>query len=201
MTLDKIGWIIGQFVNFDKYSEEFDTLLNFAQNLHFANNVDNEEIIYPFIKHKGLDNGTLPLVVNSLGLATLPSDFAKHKDFTFLYNGGQEQIEMVNQWEFSHRKTQAIEYPTRHYPIGCYFGSYIKFLPTNLQFVNYTYLAKPADIHYATKSENGMLVYDPINSIELSWDEQNQVEIVKLFLQELGVIVSTEQIKSKINQK
>lgn len=199
MTLQQIGWLVGEFTGTDKYAEELVTLLNFAQEQYFAANIDNEAVVYPFIKHKGVDNGTMPLVVSSTGIASLPSDFARHKDITFIYDGVQQPVEVLTAAEFDDRKSSSIEIPTRQYPIASYYGAYIKFLPRNLQFVNYTYLSKPADTVYATKQENGMEVYDAANSTELAWAEADQVEIVRILLQEVGVAVTAEQIKEKLN--
>ena len=199
MTLDKIGWICGEFTTLDKFSEQFTTLINFAQGQYFTQNIEDEDKTFPFVNHMGVDNGTMPMIVSSGGIANIPSDFVMHKVATFLINGKQEQIEDLEQWEFAHRISQHIEIPTRQYPILCHFGDKIKFLPKNLQYVNYTYLAKPPDAVYATKQENGLLVYDPANSVELLWREQDQIEIIRILLQELGIIVSAEQVKSKIN--
>ena len=201
MTLDKIGFVCGEFTTLDKFSEQFVTLINFAQGQLFSAVIDDEEKTFPFIKHMGVDNGTMPMVVDANGIANIPSDFVMHRVATFLINGKQEQIEDLEQWEFAHRISQHIEVPTREYPILCHFGTYIKFLPKNLQFVNYTYLSKPPDVVFATKQQNGMLVYDPANSVELLWREPEQIEIIKILLQELGIIVSTAQIQSKIEKK
>jgi hypothetical protein len=201
MTLEQIGHLIGQFVSMDRYAGEFSDLLNFAQYQYFAANISNDEVVYPFIRHKGVDNGTMPLVVSSAGLATIPSDFAAHRDMTFIYAGVQRQVEVLKEKEFNDRKSSSIEIPNRSHPIACYYHSYIKFLPRNVQAVSYTYLSKPARIVYAVSMENGRLTYDPTTSTELAWDEQSQVEIVRILLQELGVIVTNEEVKSKIGKQ
>ena len=201
MTLSDISWLVGQYVPIDRYESEFESLLNHAQKRWFEENHEDEDAIYPFIKHMGRHNNTVPLKVSSLGLATLPEDFAKHRDFTVMFQGHEEQVERVESWEFSHRLHHSIETPTAEYPIGCYFGTQIKFEPKNIQFVNFTYISKPPDVVYATKEQNGMKVYDPDNSVELLWDEQNQIEVVRLLLEQLGVIVSSEQIKQKKEEK
>ena len=201
MTLDKIFWTVGEFVAIDRYSEEAITLLNFAQGQYFKANVDDEGVVFPFIKHLGIDSGTVPLIISASGTATTPPDFERHIDATVIYEGKQEQVERVENWEWHHRLGQAIEVPTRKYPIMSYYGTTIKFAPPNLQYCNFTYLSTPPEAVYAYKSENGMVVYDPVNSVELLWTEHDQIEIIKILLQELGVIVSTEQIKSKTENK
>lgn len=201
MTLDKLFWLVGQFVNIDKYSEESCLLLNFAQNQYYKANVDDEGIIWPFIKTLGIDSGTMPLSISAIGSAIRPLDFQRHIDATIIYEGKQEQIERVENWEFHHRLGQAIEVPTRKYPICTYYGTTIKFAPKNLQYCNLTYLSTPPEAVYAYKPENGLLVYDPDNSVELLWTEHDQVEVIRILLQELGVIITSEEINNKSKQQ
>lgn len=197
MTLYKIAWILGQYISRDVKPEEFEALVNHAQDVYFFDNINDDGVVYPFIKHKGSDNGTMPLQVNTRGIATLPSDFAKHLDFSTVYNSTKVQIERVENWEFNHRKTQVIEVPTREYPIATYFGTTIKFLPVSLQAVNFTYISHPPDVVYATTATNGMLEYDTANSVELLWNEHDQIKIIQIILSNFGIAATTEQIKDQ----
>jgi hypothetical protein len=119
---------------------------------------------------------------------------------TVIVGGEQKQVEILDGGTFDNRKSHKIEVPDLAHPIATFMSTYIKFLPKNVQFVNFTYLGTPTPVHYATQSVFGFPQYDSVNSAELLWDESDQIEIIKIALQELGVIASQEDIKNKAGQ-
>lgn len=201
MTLETIGHIIGEFVPQDKFPEELDTLLHTMQMSYFYRNIDNDAIVFPFIRHMGVDNATMPLTINTVGIASLPHDFAAHRAMTVMYGNEQRLVEVVDASEWRYRLHLAIETPTREYPIASYQGKAIKFAPKNIQAVNYTYLANPVPPVYATQLVGTNLRYDPANSVELMWLDNDQIEIVKMTIEALGTQVTTDQVKEKLTQQ
>ena len=202
MNLEKIVFTLGQFTNLRKRDAEIDDLLNFAQRQYFALVKDNESITRRFLVYKGIDNNTPPLQVSVNGTANIPSNYVASAmtSMTVMVKGVQRQVEILDSFTFDNRKSHAIEVPDLLYPIANFQPTYIKFLPRNVQSVNMTYLGNPPDVHYATKNTAGFDQYDSSKSAELLWDEPDQVEIIRIALQELGVIVSQQEIKDKTGQ-
>lgn len=200
MTLETIGYIIGEFVPKDKFTEEFDTLLHHAQMDYFHQNMDNDEVVFPFIKHLGADNGTMPLAVNTIGIASLPLDFAAIRAMTVVYGSEQRLVEVVEAHEWRYRQHAAIESPDRSHPIATFQGKLIRFAPKNIQAVNFTYLSVPPPPVYATTTNVNRIVYDAANSTELLWLDQDTIEIIRMVIANLGVSVTADQIKDKLTQ-
>ena len=202
MNIGKIVFTLGQFTNLNKKDADIDDLLNFAQRQYFGLVKDDEGKVYRFEVYMGIDNQTPPLYVSINGTSPIPANYVKCKPeaMTVMVNGVQQQVEICDSETFDHRKSHHIEIPTLDKPIANFKGTYIKFLPKNVQFVNFTYLATPPDVHYATKSVYGFPQYDSTNSVEFLWDEPDQIEIMKIALQELGVVATSEEIKNKAGQ-
>lgn len=200
MTLQTIGYIIGEFVPKDKFPEEFDTLLHEAQMTYFHQNMDNDGIVFPFIKHMGADTSTMPLVVNSIGIASLPVDFAAIRSMTVMHGGVQRLVEVVEAHEWRYRQHAVIETPDREHPIATFQGKLIRFAPKNIQAVNFTYLSIPPQPVYATTINTNRFEYDAANSVELLWLDQDQIEITRMVIANLGVAVTADQIREKLTQ-
>jgi hypothetical protein len=108
----------------------------------------------------------MPLTVSATGVAQIPPDYAKWIDMTFIYNGIERQVEVIDGFEFNNRKSHAVEVPTRKYPIATFAGESIRVAPKNLQFVNFTYFRKPTVPFYDYCQDSDTLneIYMPVGS-------------------------------------
>ena len=202
MKLNKVIQILGEYTDLSKQKENIDSLANMAQRQYFLSIVeDNDAKIDPFRIDMGGDSDTMPMVVSVNGTALIPADFYKYESSTFLYvkDGVRDivQIQRLEKEEFDHRKGHPIEMPTLKYPICSFSDKYIRFLPKNIQYVNFSYIQYPPDIHYATKLLRGWDEYDPANSIEFKWKDPDVINIIQIILNELGIKITPNQIKAK----
>lgn len=198
MTLNEIRYILGQYISRDVRPEEFDTLIDSAQRTHFRNviAINDEVSLRPFKVNKGIDTGTTPLFVTN-GIAILPSDFFAYQSAYNVVDGEPRQAEEVSDFEFDNRRQHSIETPTLLFPLINLQKSTVRVLPKTVQYLTFQYIKKPATVHFGYTASRGYIEYNPATSTELEWDEANQIEIIGLALNSLGVQASTDDIKQK----
>ena len=208
MNLNEVRYIIAKFTDKLDAPEEFDVRLNFGQAKNFS--VQWEKImatppelrdfsaIRPF---KVIMGGQYPPLVlnkgNQYSYAELPTDYFGKESGTVFYGGEEKPVEFLEDAEFDLRKRNYIEIPTAEYPIGNIQSNFIRFLPKTLQTVNFSYIHTPKSVHFAYKTDRGFIEYDPDNSSELLWDDEQVVNIIMYVLQDLGIEATPEQIKAK----
>lgn len=209
--------------------EQWDILLHLAQLKHFKRKIGLPEEyvpgapipaqvfeitqkisddLIPFTFHMGRA-GTPPLYVSSNGEATTPTDM--YYPATMTYNlikpgGGVEprMVDIVNDKEWQDLTTSYICNPTKRFPIANFKKDYIRFDPKNLQMVDFTYIKFPTKPVFAYTITNGYVEYDSVNSVELEWDEVNQLDILYILLSDLGVVATKAdvfQISEKVKTK
>lgn len=176
MTLDNLLSVVNYYAGKDTRGgtmkiDEFNVLLPAVQDSLCLNELSKKIItddspMWKFIKHMGSDSTTMPLVIASTGMATVPSDYLHWIDMTFIYNSVERQVEILDGFVFNERKSNAIEEPTRRYPIATFGGTTIRFAPKNLQFVNFTYFRAPATPFYDYCQDADTLgeIYMPVGS-------------------------------------
>ena len=151
----------------------------------------------PFMVEIGR-NGQLPLPVSAQGEATLPADFFYPTGI--LYNLitpkgiKPKNVPLLTDKEWNETMSSQIIKKTKQYPIANIKNGYIRFAPLNLQFVDFTYLREPVRPVYAFTNTGGLMQYDNANSVQLEWDELNQLDIMYMLLGDLGVVVSKKEI-------
>jgi hypothetical protein len=83
------------------------------------------------------------------GTLELPNDFAGYPEIeaVFVSSDGQKRVlvELVTDSEFSVRKYDFLETPTRDYPITRYLNGKMEILPADINFVDISYLRLPVD--------------------------------------------------------
>lgn len=196
MNLGEIRYILSQFTDRDIRPEEFDTLIDSAQRAHFLAKQGDEKALRPFRVHKGIDNETPPLFVTN-GVAALPSDFHSYKSAFNIVDGEPRQAEEVDDWEFDNRRQHSFENPTILFPLINLQSDYIRVLPKTIQYLTFEYIKKPDTVHFGYSIAKGYTEYDPTTSVELEWDETNQIEIIQIALNNLGVQASVDEIQKK----
>lgn len=198
--------ILSEFRPLSAYAEEYTSLANYAQ-LDYMNQcveAKKEPSLLPFKVNKGVDSDTPPLYVSALGLATLPSDYRPYQPFeafSYFYNSKQVLGEFVDNKTFEYRKNHPTETPTERYPIGCIHAGYIKFLPRNLQYVNFEYLRNPTEVYLSLSNLRGFAEYYASTSVEFEWNDQDMVYIIQLILNLMNIPSTIEQINNLKNQK
>jgi len=121
------------------------------------------------------------------GTGALPSTY-KHCDSIYYLSGTTKvPIQLVTNEEFNNRAGNSITQGTVDYPIATIYGSSITVSPSSISTIYMTFISYPTDPALALKLENGIMVYDSTTSVELDWDEQYHLDIVRLMLKYLGV--------------
>jgi hypothetical protein len=197
MTPDEIGYIISQYTNVLDQPEEFNTRMNWGQNQLFNECIRKKdfESLEPFKYVRG-ENGTKPLTFVN-GNCLLPSDYVYARGMYYLLDSKPIRVNMLSVSEYENFMVSALEYPTKEYPIANIISDHIRLLPKDIRFVIFTYIKKPTEIFYAIDTSLGYAQYDPDNSVEFLWDEHNQVTIIMLVLESLGIVATREEINAK----
>lgn len=152
-------------------------------------------------------SGQPKLQVAANGEAVIPADFFYPLSLLYAVVDGTlkyKEVDILTDKEWTDYMSSSIITPSKKYPIANFQKNYIRFMPVNLQSVEFTYLKKPVDPVYAFTYANGFLEYDPINSVELEWDELNQIDILYMLLSDLGIIVTRGdivQVAEKVKQQ
>lgn len=131
---------------------------------------------------------TPKLTVNTLGIATLPSDYqhASSLSFDYIVNNESKRkpITILKNAEFDYREGSALVAPTKKRPVCTFKGNEIHFLPKDIRRVKFDYLRLPATPYYATTEDPDTeeLVYDHANSVQLEWSETVQADIIAMLV-------------------
>lgn len=138
------------------------------------------------------------LTIDADGIAILPTDHFYPLSIIYPVTEGSQvvhkNVEVLTDSEWADTLSSKIIIPSRSYPVANFQSGIIRFMPKNLQFVDFTYLRKPKNPVYATTIVSGSNVYDPVHSQELEWDEVNQIDIIHLILSDMGVVCSLPDI-------
>jgi hypothetical protein len=201
MTLDQILSAVNYYAGKDTRGRtmkitEFNILLPSVQESYYASElkpvIDDNSPIWKFITHMGSDSTTMPLTVSATGVALVPADYVKWIDMTFIYDGTERQVEVLDGFEFDNRKSHATEVPTRKYPIATFGGTTIRVAPKNMQYLNFTYFRKPTVPYYDYCQDAATLneVYMPVGS----YVDQGSPGEEDLY-NSLGVVIATNVTK------
>jgi hypothetical protein len=155
----------------------------------------NKEDIRVFLKDLGIKPGGNPsLHISPKGIATIPTDLYYMSTIEYWKRVGSyvefdtKPVEILTDVEFLDRQQSHIMAPSIDYPICNFQKDYIRFLPQNLGYAHCIYYRYPVDCIYAIKYINqDKPVYDPDNSRDLEWNDDNCLTIVMMFLGDLGI--------------
>ena len=138
--------------------------------------------------------GETPLKVNDDGYATTPSNMYYPSSMFYTYNGDSRFIEIVSDYEWELRQADALTKATNRNPIANIQDNIIRFSPIVNKFVNFIYLKTLTKPVFAYTQTKGYLEYDSSGSVELEWNESNQIDILYILLTDLGLAVNREDI-------
>ncbi len=198
MNLNDVRYVIAKFTDKLDAPEEFDVRIDFGHKKNFAIQWEakNFDALRQF---KVLMGGeTPPMMVaegNQYGYGYLPADYFGKSSGTVFYGGEEKLVEFLEDADFDDRKKNYIEIPTVEFPIGNVQSNFIRFLPKNIQHVNFSYIHSPQTIHFGYTTTRGFIEYDPATSVELPWDDEQIVNIIMMVLQDLGLQVTPQQVK------
>jgi len=153
-----------------------------------------------FKVHMGATS-TMPLTVNTSGDATLPTNYVYPSSLRYKYVSGTVNkpgiaIEVLTDAQLGDRLASSIVMPTKKNPVCVFYNTYIKFYPNDLQFVDFTYLRLPNKPVYAyTVDANDNIIYDPDNSTDLEWGEENHTRIADMILREMGINLRDQELQ------
>lgn len=153
----------------------------------------NKEDLRPFLVEAGIkDNPAIPVDLN--GFADIPkklyycSTLEYWKPLPPLLGGYEvKPIEILTDLQYQDRQGSSIIYPDIDHPICNFQKDYMRFLPSGLGYVHMIYYRYPSNCLYAIKYVNDMPVWDPNNSVDLEWNDDNQLSVMVLLLGDLGI--------------
>jgi hypothetical protein len=160
--------------------------------------IEAEKDLHQFIVKMG--EGSMPLIVSN-GQVSLPDDYFRLLSATAQVGSEYYRIRPCDSFTFDYLRQSPIEYPTTEYPILRIIGDVVQFLPITVLYVNFIYYRVPTAPVWGYTVSEGVMQYDATSSTELEWDEDDQVGIIQVLLQDLGVIVSQEQIRQQNDRK
>ena len=164
------------------------------------------EDIRPFKVFMGKGSGATasPLSVDD-GMAEIPDDYYYHlsMQYRWIKNGVmvKRHIDEVDDLEWSNRQADPLTKGTKKHPICNYQSDHIRFQPSDIGFVDFTYLRLPVDPVYAVKWDNGYAEYDPANSTQLEWDEVNQLDILHKVIADMGFSIKKGEVIQYAEQR
>lgn len=200
--------------------EQFNIMLNIAQIKHFKRWLGlpeeytpgmwltsqlpevtriTSEALKPFIVYMGKKDES-PLMVTG-GYANIPADYYYplsmfYKFVTALNMVKTRTIEICTDKKWAEVLSSAVVFPTVNRPYCNFKDTYIQFQPDVIRQVHFSYIRKPKTTVYAIKESPVGYEYDPDNSVELEWNDTNQIDIINILLGDLGVVARRMDIKA-----
>lgn len=168
------------------------TTLGFGKTTHI------NDALRPFI----ISNKAVTL---SLGKGSLPTDYYYHISTTFDYiisntcldtTLEEVEVELCNLGAFKTRSKGWYVQATLDAPIMTFYDTSVEVFPKSIKAVKMSYFKLPRKAVVVTTIDPTSLaeIYDPINSVELEWGEQEQLEIVRMILADVGINLKSADI-------
>jgi hypothetical protein len=105
-------------------------------------------------------------------------------------------IDVVRDYEFSHRDSSHLQPPTTRFPIAKELSTTIEVRPKTLQRINLSYLKTPLAPKWAyTPDSSGRPVYDAANSVDLESPSSTHNEIAMMLLSYLGISIREPELQ------
>jgi hypothetical protein len=201
MELNKIRDILINFTQRDLKKEEFESGLHFSQMKYFMSKFNRGDDLYRFKVRKGDTNP--PLYVTN-GIADIPSDFFHNTDpessMAIPIDGGKNPVRICSDAMFDYLVNSPIEFPTHKFPICVFRDDKIYFEPKSVQYVNWTYYTSPIIPVFGVDYSRGFTEYVSATSTQLNWLDDDIIFIIQIYLQDLGIIKTPEEIKAKADE-
>lgn len=107
-------------------------------------------------------------------------------------------IKTANQ--VSYRRISKIAPPTKKYPIGEFYDTYIQVYPVNVQKVMLTYLREPLTAVWAYTIVNNRPVYNAAGSTDIDVPYLNKNDLAMIYLKYQGINLSDMQLTAFADQ-
>lgn len=223
MNLSEIRIVVSTLLHQNKpevtiATEQFNALLHISQLKHFKNTLGLpeeyapgqwlpsrlpevtriiSETLRPFMVFMGKD-GEAPLFITD-GYANIPSDYYYPLSMwhTLITEAGvkkEKKIEIVTDAKWETVVSSAVIYPTRTRPYCNFKSDFIQFEPKEIKRAKFSYIRKPVQPIFALKETEDGYVYDAQNSVQLEWNELDQLDIINLFVGQLGIAMGRGDI-------
>lgn len=99
----------------------------------------------------------------------------------------KKKVRFVTDQRWDEMNGNYVDIPNEEYPIANFQSDTIKIAPATIKQVIFTYLRLPLKPVYAVMMKGNVSVYDPEVSLQLEWDEINQIDIIMILLADLGL--------------
>lgn len=150
------------------------------------------------------DHNSLPLTINSYGVATIPSNYFHVSSIRFDKNlnascatsvEGWTNVEVLTDDQWADRIRHSITGPSLDSPFCMFQSGEIWFRPKDLNWVQFTYLRLPNTPVYAyTIGSNDEIIYDATSSTQLEWDYLDRIDIALMMLADIGINLKEENV-------
>ena len=117
-------------------------------------------------------------------------------------SGSTVPVELVTDAELPDRINNAITAPTTNYPIICFYDQKINIFPDTItNGVDLLYIKKPIEPVYVEKVDEGINVYDSVNSVQLEWGEVYHPDIIRLIVGFTGIKIKDSIVIQAIHRE
>lgn len=155
----------------------------------------NTEDLRPF--KVMMDGNEFPPLRFTNGLATLPSDYFYISSLAIGYGVGSnkrwKKATIVTDDTWDKMTGSYVNYPNQEYPIARFTATKLQISPSATTG-KLVYLRKPLDPVYATKIVGDVMGYDEANSVQLEWNDINQMDIMVILLSYMGVAIERQDV-------
>ena len=105
--------------------------------------------------------------------------------------------EIISQQELGSRVNHPIRIATNKYPWAIIIKEGIKVYPAIVDKVTVSYYRYPVDpVFVTTVNDEGEIVYDVANSVELEWRDENKIDILHLIMQAAGINIERPDLEA-----
>lgn len=87
------------------------------------------------------------------------------------YGVYENEVKFISSDKISGRLQSAMLTPNKYGPVFTMYADKFTFRPANIKLIALDYLRAPRKANWAYTIQGGVPVYDPINSVDLEWDE------------------------------
>lgn len=98
-----------------------------------------------------------------------------------------KRVRFVTDQRWDEMNGNYVDIPNEEYPIATFQKEWIRIAPKTINQAKFVYLRLPDKPVYAVKVSGNASVYDSEKSVQLEWDEINQIDIIAILLADLGL--------------
>jgi hypothetical protein len=192
---------------------QFNLIINRSQRTEFVNRVGNPhqyapgqsvpqmgfQITQKITEDLKVFQTNANLIINNQGQSNYPADLA----YTIPGLGYKTQknnetifvpIEVLDKDKEYYRLSSKIVPPTKEYPVAIFENTYIQVYPVSISNINFSYLRYPKDAVWAFTLVNNRPVFDPVNSVDLEWEDLVVNDIIIRVMQSIGISIKDAEI-------